>query len=98
MIIIGLFMPLSFMLQLQLQMRMKLTVLRLLLQRILLLIHITMLIMLIMPIMCITMPSHPQGSRTIEISREAVTSGTKALLANLDLRRAPMSFPSGQKI
>ena len=31
-------------------------------------------------------------------TREAVTSGTTALLANLDLRRAPMSFPSGQKI
>ena len=29
---------------------------------------------------------------------EAFTSGTKALLANLDLRQAPMSFPSGQKI
>ena len=45
---IGLFMPISFMLQLQLQIRMKLTVLRLLLKRILLLIQITVQIMLIM--------------------------------------------------
>ena len=50
MIMIRLFMPLSFMLQLQLQIRMKLTVLRLLLKRILLLIQITVLIMRIMRI------------------------------------------------
>ena len=62
MILIGLFMPLSFMLQVQmqvqmqvqlqvqLQIRMKLTVLRLLLKRILLLIQITVLIMRIMRI------------------------------------------------
>ena len=55
MILIGLFMPLSFMLRVQLQIRMKLTVLRLLLKRIFLLIQITVLIMLIMPIMLITM-------------------------------------------
>ena len=59
---IGLFMPLSFMLQLQLQIRMKLTVLRLLLlKRILLLIQITVLIIRIMRKTQVFKQNRPRG-------------------------------------